>query len=217
MSDRSGPRTDRHLIPGPAGDLEVEIGTPKQAPRGVALVCHPHPQHGGTMDNKVAYMLARAANDAGLAALRFNFRGVGRSAGQFGHGDGELDDARCATEYLQAQLPGLPLLLSGFSFGSIVALKLALELAPRRLVSIAPPLFYFGDAPTPTPPCPWLVVHGLDDEIVDAADTQDRLEGVQPAPTQHWLPGVGHFFHGRLSALRRIVADDIDSGWDGSA
>ena len=214
MSNQDTVRTERHCIEGPAGDLEGEIDLPRDAPRGVALVCHPHPVHGGTMDNKVAYMLARAFNDAGLAALRFNFRGVGRSAGQYDHGRGELDDARCAADHLQQQLPDLPLLWSGFSFGSIVALKLALDNPPERLVSIAPPLFYFDEAPTPVPPCPWLVVHGLADEVVDAEDTRQRLADVRPAPTQHWLPEMGHFFHGKLSVLRKLVAEDTRQAWD---
>lgn len=202
----------RGVFPGPVGDLEYDLALPKVDAAGVALVCHPHPVHGGTLDNKVAYMLARACNDAGLAALRFNFRGVGKSAGQFDDGDGELDDARAALASLQATRPGLPVVLSGFSFGAAISLRLAVEQAPSQLVSIAPPLFYFGDAPIPQPDCPWLLVHGLADEVVDAQDTRQRLASMSKPPAeQHWLPEVGHFFHGELSSLRKIVASSLQA------
>lgn len=197
-------------MPGPAGDLEYDLALPKGDAVGAALVCHPHPVHGGTLDNKVAYMLARACNDVGLAALRFNFRGVGKSAGRFDEGEGELDDARAARNALAAFSPDKPLVLAGFSFGAAISLRLAVEQPPVQLVSIAPPLFYFGDEPIPQPDCPWLLVHGLADEVVDAQDTRQRLDTMaQPPAEQHWLPDVGHFFHGELSTLRRLVADSL--------
>ena len=200
----------RGTFAGPVGDLEYDLALPKAEPLGAALVCHPHPVHGGTLDNKVAYMLARACNDAGLAALRFNFRGVGKSAGSFDDGEGELDDARVALAALQASVPNVPLVLCGFSFGAAISLRLAVEQPPVQLVSIAPPLFYFGESEIPQPDCPWLLVHGLADEVVDAQDTRQRLAGMNAPPVeQHWLPDVGHFFHGELSTLRRIVADSL--------
>lgn len=202
----------RGVFSGPAGDLEYDFALPKDAAVGAALVCHPHPVHGGTLDNKVAYMLARACNDAGLAALRFNFRGVGKSAGRFDDGNGELDDARAALTALQAAQPDLPVVLCGFSFGAAISLRLAVEQEPSKLVSIAPPLFYFDGADIPQPACPWLLVHGLADEVVDAQDTRERLDSLERPPAeQHWLPEVGHFFHGQLSGLRRIVADSLQA------
>lgn len=200
----------RGVFAGPVGAIEYDLARPKSAPKAAALVCHPHPVHGGTLDNKVAYMLARACNDASVAALRFNFRGVGKSAGTFDDGEGELDDARAALMALHAVVPDVPIVLSGFSFGAAISLRLAVEQEPAQLVSIAPPLFYFGDAPTPQPACPWLLVHGLADEVVDAEDTRSRLASMdRPPAEQHWLPDVGHFFHGELSTLRRLVADTL--------
>lgn len=200
----------RSVLAGPVGDLEYDLALPKAEACGAALVCHPHPVHGGTLDNKVAYMLARACNDAGLAALRFNFRGVGHSAGSFDDGNGELDDARTALAALQATMPTLPVVLCGFSFGAAISLQLAVEQPPAKLVSIAPPLFYFDGRQIPQPQCPWLLVHGLADEVVDADDTRARLDSLATPPAeQHWLDDVGHFFHGELSSLRRIVAESL--------
>jgi alpha/beta superfamily hydrolase len=190
---------------GAAGAIEGILAMPVHPPLGVAVVCHPHPLHGGTMDNKVAYTLARSCTDAGLAALRFNFRGVGGSAGQHDQGAGETGDTLRAVDWLMSATGAQHFVLAGFSFGGFVALQAAMRRAPLQLVTIAPPLAYLGDAPVPRPACPWLVVHGEADEVVDCADTVARLATLQPPVEVQVLAGVGHFFHGQLGELKRRI------------
>ena len=189
-----------------AGFLEVLLAAPRAPARGAALICHPHPLYGGAMSNKVVYTLASTALQSGLYALRFNFRGVGRSQGLHDEGRGETDDAVWLGEQLRAALPaGTPLLLAGFSFGSFVALKAAARLTPVALMSVAPPFGkYFGGEPAPAHPgCPWRVLHSRDDEVVDYAGTLADLERYRPAPELISVDGCGHFFHGRLDEVQR--------------
>src|SRR5271154_2197736 len=129
------------FLPGPAGRLEALLEEPEEAaPREAALVCHPHPQHGGTMHNKVVYRVARGLRRAGAVVLRFNYRGVNLSEGVYAHGEGELEDARCALNVLRARYPDLPVTLAGFSFGSRIALKLACGGEPaRRAIAVGFP------------------------------------------------------------------------------
>jgi uncharacterized protein len=204
------------LLAGAAGAIETLVAMPADAPRGVAVVCHPHPLHGGALTNKVAYTLASAALKAGLVAARFNFRGVGRSQGAHDEGRGETDDTVTVAEWLRAQQPGAPLLLAGFSFGAFVSLKAAARVRPALQVSIAPPFKYFAaEPPPPRPDAPWLVVHGHDDEVVPYADTVEALRRYQPPPDLVSLDGVGHFFHGRLRELEQAVSSFIQDRWPG--
>lgn len=199
---------EKLLLTGPAGPLEALLEAPEGGPaRAVAVVCHPHPLHGGTLHNKVAHMLARAARSAGAAALRFNFRGVGASGGAHAHGRGEVEDAGAAIAAMQARHPGLPLWLLGFSFGACVALARAqLDAgqgrAPARLVTVAPPAACYGLVTAAGPGCPWLLVQGGADEVVDAAAVMQWARSFAPAPRAAWMDGAGHFFHGRLTELR---------------
>lgn len=161
------------------------------------------------MSNKVTYSLASAAQAAGLHALRFNFRGVGKSAGVHDHGRGETGDVVFLADWLRQRVPDGPVVLLGFSFGSWIAQKAALSLKPAALVSIAPPFAkYFDDQPPPArPECPWLVVHGRDDEVVSYEETREILQAYVPPPEVFLsLDGVGHFFHGRLADITGAVA-----------
>jgi uncharacterized protein len=195
------------LLPGPAGAIETLVAMPAAAPQGIAVICHPHPLHGGALSNKVTYQLASCALKAGFAAARFNFRGVGRSEGLHDEGRGETEDALAVVAFLRGQLPGAPLLLAGFSFGAFVSLKAAARAQPALQVSIAPPFKYFEAEPLPPrPDAPWLVVHGRDDDVVDYAATKAVLERYQPPPEMVTLDGVGHFFHGRLRDLEHAVS-----------
>ena len=190
-------------IVGPAGRIDVAIDVPDGNARGVAVLCHPHPVHGGTMDNKVIQTLARAFVQLGLRAVRFNFRGVGRSEGQWDEGVGEIDDAMAV---VTAQRDGaLPLTLAGFSFGSYVAAEVAQRLAAAgqpasRLVLVGPATTY-GDMPAV--PADTLIIHGEADDVVPLSATLDwaRPQGLPVIV----LPGVGHFFHGQLTRLRDLV------------
>lgn len=197
------------LIQGPAGRIEALWSAPTQslAEPAVAIVCHPHPLFGGAMSNKVAYMLASTAQKAGLYALRFNFRGVGRSEGVHDQGRGETEDVVFLARWLQERLPQSRLVLMGFSFGAWVSVRAAKPLQPLAQVSIAPPFGkYVGDdAVPPRPHCPWLVVHSRDDEVVDYMQTKAALDAYTPPPELVTLDGAGHFFHGRLTELGGIL------------
>jgi len=198
-------QTERRSIAGPAGLIECAIDMPAGA-QGIAVLCHPHPQHGGTMDNKVVQTLARAFVQLGYGAVRFNFRGVGASQGHWDHGRGEVDDALAVIEAFRQ--PGQPLVLGGFSFGGYVASNAAARLPEgeraERLVLIAPAVVNFPMAPVSQDT---VLVHGEADEVVPLAALLDWARPLSLPVTV--FPGTGHFFHGQLALLKqRIVA-----GW----
>jgi alpha/beta superfamily hydrolase len=195
-------------IPGPAGTLEALLDEPTAAssPESVAVICHPHPQFGGTMTNKVVYSLAKAFNEAGAAAVRFNYRGVGASTGTYANGDGETDDALAVLEWAAQRWPGAKLMLGGFSFGGAVAIRAAATREVTRLVTVAPAIRRIPVNESSLPQCPWLIVQGDQDELVDPKDIQQWAQGLSEAPRLVMLNGVEHFFHGRLSELRQVVA-----------
>jgi hypothetical protein len=192
------------FIPGPAGRLEALAACPPApAARATAIVCHPHPQHGGTMHNKVVHTLARAFQALGLHALRFNFRGTGASAGGFDHGNGETEDLLAVLGWVRARRPGDEIWLAGFSFGAYVALRASVRAALARLVTVAPAVnLYRVDA---APRVPWLLIQGEDDEVVPASAVTAWVAGLGAPPELVLLPGTGHYFHGRLAELRQLV------------
>jgi alpha/beta superfamily hydrolase len=191
---------------GPAGRIEGMLDDPDAQPVAIAVVCHPHPLQGGTMQNKVAYMLARAFNDMGALSLRFNFRGVGQSAGKFDSGIGETDDALAAIDWLAAQHPGLPLWLGGFSFGSFVALRAQSRRPVVRLVTVAPAVERFDTKDIVLPTYPWVLVQGDADDVVSPQAVLSWARGLPQPPRILEMAGAGHFFHGRLNELREAVA-----------
>jgi alpha/beta superfamily hydrolase len=203
---------ERLSIGGPAGPIEAVIEDPKVPTASYAVVCHPHPLYGGTMENKVVTTLARALQETGMATLRFNFRGVGASAGVFDEGKGETADAAAVASYGALRWPGRQLVLAGFSFGSFVALRLALERDTARLITIAPPVDRFDFSELTPPRCPWLVVQGDSDEVVEPHSVYTWAEALKPQPRLVVMPGVGHFFHGHLPQLRDAVIEAIRSG-----
>jgi len=192
---------ERLIIAGPAGDVEVVIDAPSASPRGVALVCHPHPLQGGTLDNKVAHTLAKTFHAMGYVATRFNFRGVGRSAGVFDEGIGETDDALAVLRHVQSRFgEALPVALAGFSFGSFVQTRVAARVTPEGLVLVGPAVNRF---PLQRVPAETIVVHGEEDDVVPLADVFAWARP-QELPVVVF-PGCGHFFHGRLLQLARVV------------
>jgi alpha/beta superfamily hydrolase len=201
-------QTQRVLIAGPAGQIECAIDEPAAPPQGVAVVCHPHPQHGGTMDNKVAQTLARAALQLGLRSVRFNFRGVGASQGVWDEGRGEVDDAMAVVAAYRSAT--LPLLMAGFSFGAFVASQVAARLPddakPQRLVLVGPSTQkqQLGTVPPDT-----VVIHGEADDVVPLAATLDWARP-QALPVIVF-PGVGHFFHGQLALLRTVLVRQLQA------
>jgi len=201
------PESEDVAIDGPAGRLEALYECPQEAaPRASVVVCHPHPQYGGTLRNKVVHTLARAFVRQDCAALRFNFRGVGKSEGAWDEGQGEQADAEAAVEWLRRRLPGIPLWLAGFSFGAAIAIRVAASAEPAGLVTVAPAVRRFAAGLESQPDCPWLVVQGDADELVDVAETIDWVNGLAPGPELVVMPGVDHFFHGRLVELRATVS-----------
>jgi uncharacterized protein len=203
---------ERITISGPSGALEAVVEDSGTAGSRYAVVCHPHPLFGGTMENKVVTTLGRAMQEIGIPTLRFNFRGVGRSEGVYDEGQGETADAAAVASWGAARWPGRQLVIAGFSFGSYVALRLAQELPASQLVTIAPPVARFDFSDMRVPACPWLIVQGDADDVVDPQGVVDWVNGLKPQPRLIIMPGVGHFFHGRLHELRAAVFDTIQDG-----
>jgi len=204
------PRTVRELIAGPAGRIECAVDRPATTPLGLAVVCHPHPQGGGTLDNKVSQTIARACIDVGWASVRFNFRGVGASEGAWDDGVGEVEDALAviAEWRRRDEFANKPLLLGGFSFGGYVAVEAASRLAddakPRRIVLVGPST---EKQAVRTVPADTIVVHGESDELVPLAATLAwaRPQGLPVIV----FPGVGHFFHGQIALLKKVLVREL--------
>ncbi|MBP9726098.1 MAG: alpha/beta hydrolase [Gammaproteobacteria bacterium] len=190
------------LIPGPAGAVEVLISSPAEPRAITCIVCHPHPVQGGTMHNKVVYTLSSTMEALGIKTVRFNFRGVQKSEGEFGHGVGELADLEAVLEWVRAQCPNDDIWLAGFSFGAFIAIKGNQICNAQVLVAVAPPVGhpYFNELPQIT--CPWILVQGEQDEIVDAKTVLEWAEQQVPAPEVIAMPDAGHFFHGQLVVLK---------------
>ena len=192
---------ERFEIAGPAGTIEAVLDIPAAAPQGVALVCHPHPLQGGTLDNKVAQTLARTFAKMGYAAARFNFRGVGQSAGTFAEGIGETDDALAVLAHVRNRFgEALPIALAGFSFGSYVQTRVAERVEPEGLVLVGAAVNRF---PLQHVRPDTIVIHGEEDDVVPLADVFAWARPQQLPIVV--FPGCGHFFHGRLPQLARVV------------
>jgi uncharacterized protein len=204
------PHAERLALAGPAGDLEALIETPAAdsqaaAPAAFGVVCHPHPLYGGNLDNKVVWTLARAFQQLGAPTIRFNFRGVGASAGSHDQGRGESADARAVISWGRERWPRAELWLAGFSFGAVVAARVAGEARPTRVVLVAPGINKGDVSDAPPPACPWLIVQGDADDVVPADLVIGWARRLQPAPELSVLPGAGHYFHGRINELRDTV------------
>lgn len=203
-------------IPAPHGHLEALIRDPEGPPRGAAVVCHPHPRHGGTMHTKAVYRAAQALNEAGLTALRFNFRGVGASTGSYDGGRGEEDDVRAALDHLREARSGLPLVAGGFSFGSAVGLRVgAGEPDVRALLGLGLPVSMHDFSFLRSTGKPTLVVQGEHDEFGPARAARETLEGAGDHLTLVSVAGAGHFFIERIdelkAAIRRYFAEGAGS------
>ncbi|HET7202113.1 MAG TPA: alpha/beta fold hydrolase [Steroidobacteraceae bacterium] len=196
-------------ITGPAGSIEARVEDPVPAGEAhsfVGVACHPHPLHGGTMQNKVVHTCARAMQEVGAATVRFNFRGVGRSDGRYDAGHGELEDALAVVAWTRRRFQCDTLWLAGFSFGAAVALQAAVRGArPSRLVTIAPPVGRIITEPVVRPECAWLIVQGDRDELVDLEAVRRWAAAYDPAPQLLVVPGAEHFFHGKLIELRKGI------------
>lgn len=197
------------IFPGPVGDIEVLATPADDKSRVTAIVCHPHSLHGGSMNNKVVTILARAFHDLGVRTVRFNFRGVGKTAGKYAEGIGETDDLLAIINWVKQCFPQDDIWLAGFSFGSFVAARAATQTSVQQLVSVAPPVVRFDFADLPPVHCPWLIIQGEKDEVVPPDDVFEWVKTVSPAPTVIRMPKAGHFFHGQLLELRTFVVDEL--------
>ncbi|MCI1711492.1 MAG: alpha/beta hydrolase [Chiayiivirga sp.] len=198
-------------LAGPAGAIEAAIDRPdpQHARAGTVIVCHPHPLHGGSMHNKVVVMVERSLRELGLNTLRFNFRGVGASEGEYDDGRGETLDLLAVAEWVARTRPGDALWLAGFSFGSYVALLAARHLPVKQMISVAPPVGRWDFSAAIAPPCPWLVVQGDDDDVVDPQAVFSWVEAMPDKPALVRMPETGHFFHRRLMDLRGAIKNGV--------
>lgn len=193
------------FIKGPVGQIEAVIEMPSETPVALGVVCHPHPQHGGTMTNKVVTTVARAWRECHAVTIRFNYRGVGQSEGAFANALGETQDALAVIDAMQKQFPTLPLWLAGFSFGAYVAYSAARQRDIKKLITIAPVVDRYDFDALGYPTCPWTVVQGGDDEIVDAEKVKAWHDTLAEKPKWVCFDETGHFFHGKLIELREAV------------
>jgi hypothetical protein len=199
------------FLAGPAGRLEALLEEPEEgAPRAAALVCHPHPQHGGTMHNKVVYRVARGLRRTGHVVLRFNYRGVNLSEGTYAQGEGELDDARVALEYLRGRYPELPYTLAGFSFGSRIALRLACgeqySTAPTRVIAVGFPSAYRDKANLEGCVTPRVFLHSTNDQYGAVKDLKEIVAELPEPKRLIFIEAKDHFFSGALERLEEEVA-----------
>ena len=214
MSNPSFPHESATLLlDGPIGPLEVAVDPADAGIAAhpiVAVICHPLSTEGGSMHNKVVTMASRALRELGITTVRFNFRSVGASAGNFDNGEGEQDDLRTVVEWVRAQRPECTLWLAGFSFGAYVSLRASAALQPQALISIAPPVGRrTWDFEQLQPPAQWLVVQGNDDEIVDAQAVYQWVEALAEPPQLVRMPDTSHFFHRKLIDLRGAIQHEV--------
>jgi alpha/beta superfamily hydrolase len=201
-------RAEFLTLAGPAGQIEAKLEFPDDTagtPAAFGVACHPHPLYGGAMDNKVTHTLARAMNECGAPCFRFNFRGVGASAGAFDDGRGEADDLAAVVAEGRRRFPGAALWLGGFSFGAYVALRAARTLNPVKLAAVAPPVSRFEFGSLASPDCEWMLAQGDADDVVDPQAVLAWAAEQPRKPTLHVLAGAGHFFHGRLHELKPLL------------
>lgn len=198
-------------LAGPVGSLEAITAFPLNsgAMRAIGVICHPHPLYGGTLTNKVVHAISRTLNDLGVGTVRFNFRGVGASVGQYAEGAGEVDDLLAVIDWVNESYPDHALWLAGFSFGAYIALLGAHRRAVAQLVTIAPPVNMFDVSGVVAPDCPWLLIQGDQDEIVPCHDVLAWAAQLAPAPQVVCMKEVDHFFHGHLNDLREVLREAL--------
>lgn len=200
-------RLETHFLAGPAGRLESLLEEPEQGePTQAALVCHPHPQHGGTMHNKVVYRTARGLRRAGAVVLRFNYRGVNLSEGAYADGEGEFEDARVELAWLRARYPELPFTVAGFSFGSRIALRLAAEEPmAARAIAIGFPTRYRDFDRFLRAPVPRVFVQSTNDEHGPRPEFEEFFGQVEGAKKLVWIESRDHFFVDAQTELEEAI------------
>ncbi len=200
-------------LAGPVGKLDAitDLAEPAIARRGVAVICHPLTTEGGTMHNKVVTMIERALRESGLDTVRFNFREAGNSEGVYDKGVGERDDLAAVVAWVRQVRPTDSLWLGGFSFGSFVSIAQAVPLKADALISIAPPVGRWAFDAIALPSCPWLIVQGEADEVVEPEGVFDWVDSLEHKPELVRMPDTSHFFHRRLMDLRGAIKHAVRS------
>ncbi|WP_455205354.1 alpha/beta hydrolase [Kaarinaea lacus] len=198
---------ENFLIPGPAGVMEAVMSCAELFLPGdpIAVICHPHPLHGGSMTNKVVHIVSKTFKEMGVPNLRFNFRGVGHSQGHFDQGEGEVDDLAAAVEWFKQRYPDSPVWLAGFSFGSFIAYKAHERVHAERLLLIAPPVTWFDFSTEAQIHIPWMVIQGGKDEITPPEKVSSWVNKQSNKPDYQWFDDASHFFHGRLNRIRDAI------------
>lgn len=198
-------------IPGPAGALEILVEMPEAAPRAAVVFAHPLPTHGGTMHTKVVYQAAKALARIGCAVLRFNFRGVGLSAGTWDEGRGEMDDYRAAVDFMAAQHPGLDLWAAGFSFGSYIATAVgADDDRVCALIAIAPPVHTYEFASVKLSAKPKFIVHGERDELISLKAVRHFYAQLPEPKEMIEIDRANHLFDGQAGEVGDALADLLE-------
>ena len=200
-------KIEQLMIDGPAGRLEALLEEPEaETPSFAALVCHPHPQHGGTMHNKVVYRMARGLRSTGAVSLRFNYRGVNRSEGSYDEGRGEIEDARAALTYLRARYPDLPYVIAGFSFGSRIAHRLVCD-APgaKFVICVGMPTWYFENENIIHCATPRVFIQSTNDQFGPRDKFQPAFDTLAEPKRLIWVEAQDHFFAGGLDEFESAV------------
>jgi hypothetical protein len=200
----------KFLFPGPAGNIETWF-VPQENAKGTVIICHPHPLFGGTMMNKVVTTLAKTLRELNLNTVRFNFRGIGKTEGTHDEGRGEVEDVIALANWIRSQTNG-ELWLAGFSFGGYVAARATSQLENiTQLISIAPQVSRFHELPIGPITCPWLIVQGDKDDVVEPEEVYAWVKTLNPQPTLIRLPEAGHFFHGQLGVLQEKLMEALQA------
>ncbi len=203
-------RIESHYLAGPAGRLEALLEEPEEGePRLAAVVCHPHPLHGGTMHNKVVHRVARGLRRAGAVVLRFNFRGVNLSEGDHDHGEGEVDDAAVALAWLRERYPEVPVVLAGFSFGARVVLRLSDREPVARVIAVGLPTRLSDGGEYRTSAVPRDFIQSTNDEYGPREKMQRFFDQASGPKTMTWVEAGDHFFSGALDALEEAVMSRV--------
>ena len=203
-------RTQKTNICGPVGNIEALISMPLQKKaKAVAIICHPHPLHHGTMNNKVITTLAKILDKIGLATIRFNFRGVGQSGGKYGDSVGECDDLLAVYSWAKKQKLSENYVLAGFSFGSYICCRSAEKISPKVLITVAPAITNQDYENYPNSDCPWWLIQGELDEITEAYEVYKWANSKENPPNIIKISDASHFFHGKLGELEDKLTLDL--------
>jgi alpha/beta superfamily hydrolase len=195
------------LISGMAGDIETLITCPQELTETtpIVIISHPHPLYGGTMTNKVVHILAKSFSKLDAITVRFNFRGVGKSAGEYSDGIGEAEDLQALARECKQWRPQAPIWLAGFSFGAYVTLRAHDDIQPEKLLLVAPPVSMYPFDELAEVNIPWIVIQGGQDEVIDAAAVKTWVSERPNQPQFIWMEQAGHFFHGKLNEVKEAL------------